>query len=97
MAIYEWNPRKDRANISKHGIDFATACRIFDGPTVDFEDIRFDYGEVRMVSIRRIENIAVLVVVHTDRQGTCRIISARKANTQERARYEQAIRETPDT
>ncbi|MCK0151849.1 BrnT family toxin [Marivita sp. S6314] len=96
MKTYEWNDQKNRANIEKHGIDFETACRIFESPTVDVEDTRFAYGETRLISIGCIDNVAVLVVVHTDRYGTCWIISARKANKQERARYEQAIQESPD-
>jgi len=97
MALYDWDDQKNRANIAKHGIDFETACRIFERQTVDFEDTRFAYGEIRMISIGNVAKVAVLVVVHTDRHGTCRIISARKANKQERARYEQAIRDSPDT
>ena len=97
MQKFEWDETKNRANISKHGIDFAFASRIFASFTLNREDKRFDYGETRIISTGCVDGIAVLVVVHTDRFGTCRIISARQANTQERTLYEKAIRETPDS
>jgi len=40
---YTWDTRKNRRNISRHGIDFTDAKRIFDGPTVEKIDDRF-YG-----------------------------------------------------
>lgn len=94
--IFERDDTKNRTNIAKHGIDFVLACRIFNDFTFEVEDTRFDYGEKRFLTLGRVDRIAVLVVVHTDREGKCRIISARKANKQERARYEQAMQETPD-
>ena len=83
---------KNAGNIAKHGIDFATASRIFDGVPVSAPGDRVDYGEARMIGIGLLDRIAVLVVVHTDRAGVCRIISARQANRKERERYDQAIR-----
>lgn len=89
---FEWDEDKNAGNIAKHGISFAAASRIFDGITVSARDDRFDYGEDRVISIGLLDGIAVLVVVHTDRAGVCRIISARQANRKERERYDQAIR-----
>lgn len=59
-------------------------------------DDRFDYGEPREISICRIADIAVVVVVHTDRAGVVRIISARRANKKERARHDEEIRKAFD-
>ena len=64
---------------------------IFDGPVLTVRDQRKDYGEVREVSIGMIDDIAILTVVHTDRRGNARIISARPASERERRRYEEAI------
>ncbi len=89
--MYEWDKKKNRLNIEKHGIGFKTACRIFDGPVLTALDDRTDYGEVRKVSIGAIDGIVVLAVVHTDRKGKTRIISARRANRAERKRYEEAL------
>ena len=90
---FEWDDDKNRANIEKHGVSFATAVRIFDGPVVTAEDARFEYGEVRENSIGMIDGLAVLTVTHTDRDGRTRIISARPASRAERSQYEQALRQ----
>jgi len=90
---FEWDRNKNRSNIEKHGISFETAKRIFDGPILSAIDNRLDYGEVRHISIGLIDEILVLVVIHTDRKNnSTRLISARKANKAERQRYEKEIR-----
>jgi uncharacterized DUF497 family protein len=93
---FEWDEAKNRLNIEKHGVSFEQAALIFDGFTVDRIDSRFDYGESRELSIGLLQGVAVLVVVHTDRDGVCRIISARQARKDERKRYEQAVRQATD-
>jgi uncharacterized DUF497 family protein len=50
-------------------------------------DDRFDYGETRRISVGLIGDVVVVVVVHTDREGATRIISARLANRDERKEY----------
>ncbi|MGH2560633.1 MAG: BrnT family toxin [Thermomicrobiales bacterium] len=74
----------------REGIDFADATPIFDDPhRIERTDVRRDYGEVRIKSIGRSSDGAVLVVVHTIRNGVTRIISARRANKHERHNYDQ--------
>lgn len=94
---FEWDERKNYLNILKHGISFENAKAVFAGFTVDILDDRFDYGETRKISIGTLAGVAILAVVHTDREGTCRIISARKANRKERKKYEEEIQSTFDT
>jgi hypothetical protein len=89
---FEWDEAKDAANIAKHGVGFATASRIFDGPVLTWADERADYGEIREHSIGVVEGVLVLAVIHTNRDGKQRIISARRANRAERKRYEEALR-----
>jgi uncharacterized DUF497 family protein len=89
---FEWDDNKNQSNIRKHGIAFEQAATIFDGFIIQRIDDRFDYGEEREISIGMIDAIAIIVVVHTDRDGTCRIISARQADREERKYYEQEIR-----
>lgn len=48
-------------------------------------DDRKDYGERRDISIGLIEYLIAIVVVHADRAGLTRIISACLANRQERS------------
>ena len=91
--MYEWDEAKNRANIAKHGIGFDLACRIFEGPVFTLRDTRQDYGEI---SIGQVEGIAVIVVVHTERQSRRRLISARPASQRERTRYADALRQADD-
>lgn len=89
---FEWDEAKNAANIAKHGVSFPVASRIFEGPVTTTLDKRDEYGEVREHSIGMVENVLLLAVIHTSRDGACRIISARRANRLERKRYEEAIR-----
>jgi uncharacterized DUF497 family protein len=89
---FDWDEAKNAANIAKHGVGFATASRIFEGPVLTWSDEREDYGERREHSIGAVEGVLFLAVIHTERDGKCRIISARRANRRERERYEEAIR-----
>jgi len=90
--MFEWDDAKDRANIAKHGVDFALASRIFEGPVLTKIDGGDVYGELREISIGLADGVALLTVVHTDRSGIIRIISARRAAKSERTRYEEALR-----
>jgi uncharacterized protein len=86
---FEWDQAKNRANIAKHGVSFETASSIFDGPIVSWIDDRKDYGETRSFSIGQVEANFILTVIHTDRTGKKRIISARPASKNERSLYNE--------
>lgn len=83
MSRFEWDEDKNRANRRKHGISFEEAATIFDGPVLSLEDDS-DPTEVRERSFGLIGGLVVACVVHTDRDDTIRIISARKATPNER-------------
>jgi len=85
---FEWDPAKRERNLHKHGIDFARAVRIFDGLVLERADRRRDYGENRLVALGEVEGL-VLAVVFTTREAMLRIISARKANRNEKAAYRE--------
>ena len=87
---FEWDPTKNRTNIRKHNISFSAAVKIFDGPRLEEEDTRQDYGETRIIALGRSER-RILYVVYTRRNSVIRIISARKANRDERAEYIRQI------
>ena len=72
---FEWNEEKRRSNLEKHGVDIFVAALIFDGPTLNREDRRHDYGERRFKSIGMVDDICY-VVIHTERNGATRLISA---------------------
>jgi uncharacterized protein (DUF4415 family) len=46
-AGFEWDEGKRQRNLAKHGVDFLRAARIFDGPVVEWDDSRCEYGERR--------------------------------------------------
>ncbi len=84
-----FDPMKDGINQRKHGLPLRFAQLIFDGPFVEEEDTRFDYGETRFVATGPMEmlNDRVCVVVYMWRDGERRIINFRKANDKEIRRY----------
>ena len=79
---YLWDETKRQANLSKHGLDFADAKMVFAGPMVLFEDSRENYGEQRMIGIGLLETLVVLII-HAESDDTIRIISMRKAESDE--------------
>jgi uncharacterized protein len=84
---FEWDSVKAALNLEKHGIGFELAALIFldDGRLTAIDD-RFDYGEDRLITIGHIDE-RLHVVVYTHTEDIIRIISARKANKREQARY----------
>ena len=89
---FEWDERKNKINIRKHGFDFADAPQIFDGPTLIRQDTRQDYGEVRWVGIGMTRGrVVVLVYTERDNGETIRIISMRKALGHERKLFGKTI------
>ena len=87
--LFEWDERKNRSNIAKHEISFDEARLIFEGPVLQLVDDRADYGEVRQISIGLLREVVAVTVVHTDRIGVTRIISARLANRKEKRLYHE--------
>ena len=86
----EWDPRKAAANFRKHGISFHEAGSVLsDTLSTTFPDPEHSIDERRNVTIGTSANGRILVVVHTDRAGTVRLISARRATSRERRFYEK--------
>ena len=85
----EWDNNKAASNLIKHKIDFEDAKNIFlDSNRLERGNKR-DYCETR-IQIIGIVNQVVLFVVYTKRNGRNRIISARRANKNERRQYYQS-------
>jgi len=87
---FEWDENKNRINIEKHYVSFNRAAKIFSGNVLEWEDTRRDYGETRIIAIGRAEG-RLLRVVHTKRGNRIRIISAKKANKDDRRNYYNAF------
>ena len=79
---YEWDDAKAAENLRKHDVDFTDAATAIEDPNrIEEVDTRFEYGEERL-QIIGLARSRVLVVIATRRDDdTCRIISARKADT----------------
>lgn len=92
---FEWDETKRKANLRKHGVDFACAASVFDGITVTVVDARYDYEEDRFISFGLWEG-HVVVIAHTEREDSIRIISMRRATKNEEKSYFEAI-PSPDT
>jgi len=77
---------KRQSNLKKHELYFADAAKVFDGPLVLFEDQRENYGEQRMIGIGLLDYLIVLIV-HVELDESIRIISMRKADSDETDLY----------
>ncbi|WP_242848361.1 BrnT family toxin [Sulfobacillus thermosulfidooxidans] len=71
-------------------MDFADAAKLFASPRFEWRDERHDYGEERRVTIGLIAG-RICVCAYTLRGSHYRIISLRKANAREQARYRQTL------
>ena len=93
--MFEWDPRKAKANADKHGVPFDEAVTVFlDADALDGPDLQHSAHEARFRRLGRSAEGRVLMVVYmqrrTDDAETIRIISARRASRQERNAYAQA-------
>jgi uncharacterized DUF497 family protein len=83
--LFEWDPKKARSNLAKHGVSFDEASTVFkDDLSITISDPLHSEDEERLVLIGRSYRDKLLVVVHTERGDRIRIISARPATRRER-------------
>ena len=88
FAGYEWDAQKARANLRKHGVDFADAVAVFaDDLALTMPDEITAVDEQRFLTMGRDAMARVLVVAYTWRGGRIRVFSARPATSAERRRY----------
>lgn len=80
----EFDDTKDKANRTKHGVSLARAAEM--DVLAFVADDRKDYGEVRYRAWGLIDGLAYCLAF-TDRNGTLRAISLRRAHKKEMARY----------
>ena len=93
---FEWDDNKNKTNTIKHGISFEEAKLIFDDTVLTKIDSRFDYKELRKVSIGNINGTIITTVIHTARNSNIRIISARKAKKYEKKSYIEFLKRGPN-
>jgi len=81
-----FDPVKRAATLSERGLDFEDAAEVFLGDTLDFPDDRRDYGELRMLTVGYLR-ARMVIVIWTPRGSARHVISMRKANAREKARF----------
>jgi uncharacterized DUF497 family protein len=85
--LFEWDEGKNQRTRKERGFGFEYASRIFLGPTLERQDDRREYGEIRIQAIGEVSD-DILFVVYTDRGDARHIISARLANRKERKAWQ---------
>ncbi|MBR4904674.1 MAG: BrnT family toxin [Selenomonadaceae bacterium] len=84
--IFEWDDTKNKINKIKHGINFKTAAKVFNDPYLYREfDYKHSFDEERWRAIGMVDDI--LVVIHTEREESIRLISAYEAGEEDRRKY----------
>ena len=91
---FEWDVKKEKINITKHGVTFEQASYVFSDPyALNRYDDEHSEDEDRWVLLGKSLNETLLLVIHTfrDNQGIelVRIISARKATKKEKQAYQK--------
>jgi uncharacterized protein len=80
-----FDPVKREKALADRGLDFADAEVVFEGVTLEVEDIRKEYGEVRIICYGLLAG-RMVVIGYTPRGADRHVFSMRKANEREQAR-----------
>lgn len=88
--MFEWREEKRLDNLKERGVDFRDAALIFEGPILEQEDTREDYGERRFRALGMVDD-QCYVVAYTWRGSVRRIISAWKVDADGKKRYERIL------
>lgn len=91
MSLYfEWDAKKAKRNLTKHGISFEEASTVFGDPlSLIIEDFLNSINEERYAILGHSRQGRFLVVIYTAWNDKIRIISARTAIKREREIYEK--------
>ena len=91
---YIWDEKKAKSNFEKHGIRFEEAQLIWADPNfIEYYDPESSFFEERFirVGLNPWRGILIVVFCENEDQETIRIISARKATTDEKKDYEEEL------
>jgi uncharacterized DUF497 family protein len=88
-----WNRQKNERNKKEHGISFETGVKIFDKPflVIEYDEDNSVY-EDRYNVTAYLDGFSYVTVTFTDRDDMKRIISARKADSEEIEAYYENLR-----
>ena len=79
-----FDPAKRAKTLADRGLDFEDAAIVFRGTTVEIEDRRRNYGEIRIICYGLLSG-RLVVIGYTPRGATRHVFSMRKANEREKA------------
>lgn len=88
--VFEWDKKKEKTNVRKHGVSFEEARTAFnDENAIQFFDPDHSEDKDRFILLGTSYKLNTLVVCHCFREDEAivRIISARKANSDESKTY----------
>lgn len=87
---FEWDPAKASSNIDKHGVTFEEAVSVFgDVFASTINNVLNSATEERFITLGLSHRRRLIVIVHTDRGESVRLISARLASPTERRQYDR--------
>jgi len=90
--LFEWDPNKAKANLTKHDISFEETVTVFADPMARiFPDEEHSVDQLREIIIGHSATHRLILVNFTDVGDRVRIISARKATRTERKDYEENV------
>jgi uncharacterized DUF497 family protein len=92
MIRFDWDSRKNKANLKKHGISFEEAQAVFfDEDAIVYDDPDHSDAEDRFLIIGRSFKLRVLFVCYCYQadDSIIRMISARKATSKEQFFYDR--------
>ena len=84
--LIDFDPVKHDITLAERGLDFSDAAHVFAGNHFTAADNRLGYAESRYITAGLL-NGRMVVLVWTPRGAVRRIISMRKANEREIAKY----------
>ena len=90
MIPVEFDEAKQQKTLQERGLDFAQAAQVFAGRHFTAQDMRKAYAEPRHITVGKLDG-RMVVMVWTPRGAARRIISMRKANEREQARYAHTL------
>ena len=80
-----YDPAKRDRTFADRGLDFEDAAIVFAGTTLEMEDTRKDYGEVRMICYGYLQE-RLIVIGYVPRGEERHVFSMRKGNAREKKR-----------
>lgn len=85
-----FDPAKRERALAERGLDFVDAKIVFEGVTLEVEDVRRAYGEERVICYGVLAG-RMVVVGYTPRGADRHVFSMRKANEREQTRIKPLL------